>query len=650
MALIDLSNYATTLHQASSASFTNGNVFFDTTGVGKVAFGDASTYATYTPTAATSATTLGNTAPDLITRAAGNFAEDGWRAGMKVTLAASATNDATYEIESISTDGLTITTVEVTITTESGSGDETLAGASTTNALINLDGLRFEAAYAFENQERRLDEVLRAYDRFTAGTFKFGGAYDFVNGRIPNTDADRKLLRGSGWRELTGSTVNRIYFGPKGLGSILAASTPYYQTSQFADVTATDMFDFTKLGNVDEAFQVFGDATNGNFDNTLSSHYFSIRTYGQNFDRISTGTTLGIAELGGYSSGMALNQSNHLTTLTATYPFLSVAPDSTSALTSQTLDFTATECLLNNATTTDNDWVALGYGVGSSFIVTSSTTPANNTTYVISTITTTTDTNDTATTTVAPDTIEVGTGTQTIGNVQVTPFTGMDLEKFGTTQSRSGFTQADGDFFWAVTNTVPGNLNQVVAFLDVLATLDSTINTGTPSYNGKAYDVWYEYTPSGDIRPISGAGDGFGLWIENITGTDQQRIELRDDDENVKTYPISTPVTVELGQNAIDDTLAWFHTYLSTNYNTGSATEYDDSASTVVKGDAVNTSAFITGANTYVAFNHDFSTDGSTNVVFLCEGDGGVTQQKTAITLADTTVSASCVPAVENNV
>ena len=44
-----------------------------------------------------------------------------------------------------------------------------------------------------------------------------------------------------------------------------------------------------------------------------------------------------------------------------------------------------------------------------------------------------------------------------------------------------------------------------------------------------------------------------------------------------------------------------------------------------------------------------FTTDGSVNVVMLCEGDGGVTQAKTAFTIADSTVSQACVPAAETN-
>jgi len=487
MALIDLSNYSTSLYQASSNSFTDGNVYFDKA-AGTVQFGHAGDYA------------------------------------------------------------------NLNLTTHGG-------GASDPNPLIEADGLKFEAFYAFENQERRTDESLRAYDRWTKGTFKFGGAYDFVFGRTPFADPDRKLFRGSGWRELTGSVVNRIYFGPKGLGSIDSASVPYSQSNQYGTST-----DFTKLGNIDEAIQVFGDAANGNFDNTSSSHYFSIRTYGKTYDRVDTQGTLGIAELGGYSSGAALNEGDHLTTVPATYPL---------------------------ATTWD--------------------------------------------------------GTIGGGGTMIAPFTGMSLEKFVTAQTKSGFAGADGDFTWVLANTGGGSLDQCVAYLDAIAQADDVVTQGEATLNGKDYDVWYEYTATSKVRPITGAGDGLGVFIAGLTGTDKLRVEFEDDDSTVCVYPVYTPVIFELGQDAIDDALAWFHAYEAANYNSGSAVEYEDATTTVVKGVATNASAFINGANTYVDFEHDFTTDGSVDIVFLCEGDGGVTQQKTTATLADTAVSASCVPAIENN-
>ena len=88
-------------------------------------------------------------------------------------------------------------------------------GVNDPNPLSEQDGIKSEAIYAFENQERSIDESLRGYERWTSGTFKFGGAYNFINGRTPSTPADVAIIRGSGWNEIaTNGTVNKIYFGP----------------------------------------------------------------------------------------------------------------------------------------------------------------------------------------------------------------------------------------------------------------------------------------------------------------------------------------------------------------------------------------------------------------------------------------------------
>lgn len=489
MATIDLSNYATSLYQASSNAFTDGNVYFDTA-AGTIEFGDATDHANLDLTA--------------------------------------------YSL-----------------------------GAAVPNPLIRLDGLRFEALYAFENQERRAEvrnpETLRGYDRFTKGTFKFGGAYEMINGRTFANDASRKLLRGSGWRELTGTTVNRIYFGFKGLGAIDAASVPYYQSGQYGGST-----DFTKLGNLDEAIQVFGDAANGNFDDTGASYYVSVRTYGKNYDRIDTQGTLGIAELGGYSTGAALNESDHLTS--GSYALADV-----------------------------------------------------------------------------------------YGGAQVTPWTGMTLEKINATFTTGAIFSGGttGTFSWRLNNTNGGTLEECVAYLDAIAQADAVVTTGDAALNGKDYDVWYEYTPAGKIRPITGAGDGLGVFIDNLPVNDQTSVEFVDDGSNTRVYPINVPVTVELGAAALADFDVWIHCFNATGYNSGSATDYLDASDNPVKATGngsqslADTSSYVTG--TAANWSHDFTGDGTTNVIFLCEGDGGATQAKTAFTIGENAVNTSCEPGTETN-
>jgi len=184
------------------------------------------------------------------------------------------------------------------------------------NPLDETLGIKFEAIYAFENQERASNEELRKYNRWTSGTFKFGGAYNFINSRKPTTAADRAIIRGSGWNEYASDAgIDRIYFGNKGLSNIYAGSQPYYQLS-----AGGAPVDYAKTGQIDEAVQVFGstgntpsDDTAGDFD-TRTYEAVSVRTFGNTYDRKVTTTDLGIAELGGYSTGFAVNEGAHLTT------------------------------------------------------------------------------------------------------------------------------------------------------------------------------------------------------------------------------------------------------------------------------------------------------------------------------------------------
>ena len=194
-------------------------------------------------------------------------------------------------------------------------------GASDPNPLIEDDGIKLEALYAFEREQRRLDENLRAYDYFFKGTFKFGGAFEIVNNRkfddadgsaTSLTTDDRAKIRGSGWieRDVAGD-ICRIYYGVKSLGNIEGLSQPYYQLADGGAPT-----DFAKDGPIDEAIQVYGDITKDPNTTTFDTRTFlsnKIRTFGYNYGEKQLGDS-GVTEMGGYSSGFALAESSHLTT------------------------------------------------------------------------------------------------------------------------------------------------------------------------------------------------------------------------------------------------------------------------------------------------------------------------------------------------
>ena len=449
-----------------------------------------------------------------------------------------------------------------------------LGGGSEANPLTQDLGIKFEALYAFERQERRTDEALREFDFFFKGTFRFGGAYEIVNGRkfddangsnTSLTTDDRFKIRGSGWIERNAAgAVGRIYYGPASLGNIDALSQPYYQL-----LAGGAPVDFDKDGPIDEPVQVLGDAVvdpnTTTFDNRT---YLSlkVRTFGNNYDE-KTLPDSGVSEMGGYSTGFALGESAHLTT--------------------------------GNYTLAD-----------------------------------------------------------VYGGAQIAPWTGMTLEELDTPQVEAGFNEADGNFTWVLHNTGGGTLDQCVAFLDALAQTDDDINIHVSNVtNGKRVSTWYTYNAQGQIITRSGA-DSNGLFIESIPTADEQRIVFTDDASNTKTRPFNVQLEGFVGANAVADTNAWYHGFFlngpgaGDDFNTAGALTVQDAASADIKG---NVSTDHSSNRIINSFDYDGDTIGGPagtdkDVVFECEGDGGVTAAKTIFTITRSAIVAfTCEPPLETN-
>ena len=86
---------------------------------------------------------------------------------------------------------------------------------------------------------------------------------EFLYGWVPFDDATRKLIRTTGWAEKNMSNiVTRRYMGVVSLGSLGTTDQPYFR---FGTNTSTN---FTYNGPVNESVQIYGDASNGDFDFT----------------------------------------------------------------------------------------------------------------------------------------------------------------------------------------------------------------------------------------------------------------------------------------------------------------------------------------------------------------------------------------------
>lgn len=190
------------------------------------------------------------------------------------------------------------------------------------NPLTNFDGITLRALYNFENARRRLNETLRKYKRGLKGSYRFAGAFNFVNG-VKLDSNDRNKIRASGWIEYANTgdgetAIDRIYHGVTSLVDIQNTTTPYY-----ALVTATDeatlqaatWTNFARLGDISEAVQVFGSTANGDtgagsFDYKERILVVRARSW-QYIPGETTSVAAGIPEFSGFSAGYGIGETSN---------------------------------------------------------------------------------------------------------------------------------------------------------------------------------------------------------------------------------------------------------------------------------------------------------------------------------------------------
>lgn len=196
------------------------------------------------------------------------------------------------------------------------------------NPLTNFDGVTMRALYNFENARRRVNETLRKFKRGVKGSYRFAGAYNFVNG-VKLDGTDRAKVRGSGFIEYAATgdgetAIDRVYHGVLSLVDIQATSVPYWSlvsNTQEATLQAATWTNFVRQGDINEVVQVFGSTANGDagagsFDYRNRALVVRVRTWGYNPGE-TTSVASGITEFsgfsGGYGVGETLNPSNPFT-------------------------------------------------------------------------------------------------------------------------------------------------------------------------------------------------------------------------------------------------------------------------------------------------------------------------------------------------
>lgn len=196
-------------------------------------------------------------------------------------------------------------------------------GGPVANPLTNFDGVTLRALYNFENARRLANETLRKFKRGIKGSYRFAGAFNFVNGvKLRATGSnDRTKIRGSGWIEYAatgdGETAkDRIYHGVLSLVDIQSGTQPYYTLVTATDETtlqAATWTNFARLGDINEAVQVFGTTANGDsgagsFDYTTRILVARVRSWQYNPGE-TTSVLTSISEFSGFSAGYGVGES-----------------------------------------------------------------------------------------------------------------------------------------------------------------------------------------------------------------------------------------------------------------------------------------------------------------------------------------------------
>lgn len=154
---------------------------------------------------------------------------------------------------------------------------------------LSTDGVTGQCLYSFLKEEWKSDSNLIKYPfPMTSITNE---QFEFIEGWEPTDDPTRKLIRTAGWAEVSvGGAVKRRYAGVITLGSIGATDQAYFQQT-----SAAAAVNFTYQGPVNEAIQIYGDSSNGNFNYAGYCKVF-VRVQGKKYSQ-SELTAIGVSTM-----------------------------------------------------------------------------------------------------------------------------------------------------------------------------------------------------------------------------------------------------------------------------------------------------------------------------------------------------------------
>ena len=473
---------------------------------------------------------------------------------------------------------------------------DTTASTFTLNVAGNLvakDGVTLQALYSkfvdlwTSSTYNKFEFPMYAIDALS-GQFQFGTDGQTFSGWKPADDATRQMLRDGGWSEYAANgTLNRQYVGIVTLGTVSAGSQLYYQRE------ATDApSDFTFDDAVNEGIQVFGDATNGNFDKRTFFKGF-VREYGKLYkDSILADT--GKTSTGAYLVNLLLSNDTDLkitdndATVSTSAPYDEISVKYFSGAFSKNVD-----------TTTPRDFgIVIDVGTHSGI---------DGVVEIGESVLTTT-----AGGIVGADYIG---GTVTIhegANAGVYSISGTPTATEVTISTTFAANQSNASFTIQRATPITASLAQIHTKIQYLLRQNSDIDGTSGTVTGKTASLLTNFVGdtllAGFYTPNNPNGGGTGVMIEGIGAADINTVTFYDNTAIIRTYPYAATGSLNCNTVLSAGGTGFYRMYFT---NLAGTNDYGDTnAITVNDKDGNPIQGTITGSTISFTFDYDGNTQG----------------------------------------
>jgi hypothetical protein len=473
---------------------------------------------------------------------------------------------------------------------------DTAASTFTLNvagSLVAKDGVTLQALYSkfvdlwTTASYNKFEFPMYAIDALS-GQFQFGTDGQTFSGWKPADDATRQMLRDGGWSEYSNAGVlNRQYTGIVSLGNVSAGAQLYFQRD--AADAATD---FTFDDEVNEGIQVYGDASNGNFDKRTFFKGF-VREYGQKYkDSVLADT--GKTATGAYIVNMLLSNEDDLD-ITADDTDVSTLSPYTE-INVKYFDGAYTKDV--DSTTDRNFGIVIDVGThsgidGSCSSGGSTFTSADG----------------------GIDLTDYDGGTLTIhegSNAGIYPINGTNATTVTLTTGTFANTVSNQSFTLQRATPVVATLQQIYTKVQYLLRQDANINTAAGTVNGKTASLLLNFVGPqlicGFYAPTNAQGGGSGVMVEGIRDADLNSITFYDNTATAREYPFASAGLLNFNAVLTAGGTSYYRMYFldlsgSNDYGLTGAVTVNDADGNPIQGT-------ITGSSISFTFDYDGNTQG----------------------------------------